>query len=187
MSILRDVREQRRLAQERLRPGLWFTSFSVPEVLDQVRREHFPELSAEIQICAIHRGPLVCIAIDDSCSSIYVHQLLNHSDAPREVFSLICKHELLHLRIAPGVGGKRTIQHPPEFWKAEEAIAPERNIAWDWIWGNLGPCLKIRPALERIDVRLNWKKTWNDCRPTWPISSNFGMTASSRRSQGGEP
>lgn len=165
MSFLRDMREQRRLARERLRPHLWFTSFSVPDVLDQVRKEHFPEISAEIPIYAINRGPLVCIAVDDSSSTIYVHQLLNHSDTPREVFSLICKHELLHLRITPRFDGKRTIQHPPEFWKAEEAMAPERRIAWAWIWGNLGVCLKIRPVLERIDVRSNWKKTWNDRLP----------------------
>ena len=56
--------------------------------------------------------------------------------------------------------GKREIQHPPEFWSREGAIAPEREEAWRWIGVYLFPCLKRRPRLQRIDVLPKWKEMW---------------------------
>jgi hypothetical protein len=96
----------------------------------------------------------------DSSSTIFIHQVFNHADTPIEVIDLICKHELLHLRIPPIIEGKKEIQHPPEFWEAEREICPERNLAWSWIWINLDGCLKKRPRLERIDVLPAWKRKW---------------------------
>ena len=40
-------------------------------------------------------------------------------------------------------------------------LCPERGIAWAWLWGNLGDCLKQRARQERIDVLRNWKKVWS--------------------------
>jgi hypothetical protein len=59
------------------------------------------------------------------------------------------------------VTGERTIDHPPEFWEAEKAIAPERRLIWGWIREDLWDCLKERRDLERIDVRPRWRRTWN--------------------------
>lgn len=142
MTFLTDYKEQRKLARARIRPNLWFPSFSVLDTLARVRAEHFSELSATVHLYSVDRGPLFCVAFDDSLATIYVHQILNHSDTPVEVVTLICKHELLHIRIPPVVEGKKTTQHPPEFWAAEEAMCPERNCAWCWIWVNLALCLK---------------------------------------------
>ena len=43
---------------------------------------------------------------------------------------------------------------------AEKAIAPERESAWTWIWGNFFNYLKRRPRLERIDVLPSWRRAW---------------------------
>jgi hypothetical protein len=161
MTLLRDLKERRELALARVQPHLWFTRFSVPDTLERVRREHFPEIPPGVQLYSVSRGPLACVDGGGSSPTIYVHQVLNHSDTPVEVFSLICKHELLHLRILPAVKGKRTIQHPPAFWDAERAIAPERNPVWCWVLENLGLCLKMRPRLERTDVLRNWRRIWS--------------------------
>ena len=36
MTLLADLKERRRLAQARVQPHLWFTHFSVPEILERV-------------------------------------------------------------------------------------------------------------------------------------------------------
>jgi hypothetical protein len=161
MTLVRDLKERRELAQARVQPHLWFTPFSVSETLERVRREHFPEIPPGVGLYSVSRAPLACVDGGGSSPTIYVHQVLNHSDTPVEVFSLICKHELLHLRIRPVVTGERTIDHPPEFWEAEKAIAPERRLIWGWIREDLWDCLKERRDLERIDVRPRWRRTWN--------------------------
>jgi hypothetical protein len=73
----------------------------------------------------------------------------------------VCKHELLHLRIQPREVDGRWRQHPPEFWAAEQELAPERSEAWEWICRRLRSRLKIRPRRERIDVRRNWREVWD--------------------------
>lgn len=161
MALLTDYREESRLARARSQPHLWFTPFSVRDILDQIRREHFPELTATIHVWPVNKGTLACVTTGGASVNIYVHQLLNHSDTPAEVMSVVCKHELLHLRIPPLSDGKRTVQHPPAFWEAEKVLSPERGVAWCWIWINLGQYLKKRPRLERIDVRPAWKEKWN--------------------------
>ncbi len=161
MTILTDLKERRRLAQARRQPHLWFTPFSVPEILERVRAEHFPEAPPDVGLFSVNRGPLACIEVGESSPTIYVHQVLNHAETPEEVFTLICKHELLHLRIEPALEGKRLNQHPSAFWEAEKTIAPERRLAWCWIWENLGDCLRRRPRLERIDVQPRWPEVWS--------------------------
>jgi hypothetical protein len=161
MTLLQNYKEQKKLEQARIQPYLWFTPFPVLDVLEQVRSEHFPELSGTVRIYCVNRGPLACVVGEDSSATVYMHQLLNHNDTPVEVVSTICKHELLHIRIPPVVEGKRTIQHPPAFWEEERAMAPERSAAWIWIWINLGSYLKKRPRLERIDVLCNWRERWH--------------------------
>ena len=161
MTLLQDDNEQWKLEQARIQPYLWFTPFSVLDILEQVRSEHFPELSGTVRMYCVNRGPLACVGAEESSATIYLHQILNHGDTPVEVVSTICKHELLHTRIPPVVKGKRTIQHPPEFWEAERVMTPERSAAWSWIWINLGLYLKKRPRLERIDVLWNWRERWH--------------------------
>ena len=160
--LITNSAEARRLARARAHPSLSLTAFSAAETLADVRTRLFPELSQQVDLYFVTRGPLACVYYEDSFATIYVHQLLNHGETPLDVMRLICKHELLHLRIPPAVKHGKEVYHPPEFWEAERAMCPERRPAWAWIWMNLAACLKRRPRKECIDVLLNWKQVWNE-------------------------
>ena len=156
--LIDDIREEQKLRQARVQPHLWFVPFSIAVVLQEIRERHFSQLEQPIELYAVNRGPLACIVSSEARTTIYLHQIINHTDTPIEVVNLVCKHELLHLQIgAAEVNGKKT-DHPPEFWEAEKRIAPERSVAWGWIWISLGLCLKRRPKLERIDVLPSWRE-----------------------------
>ena len=161
--LIKELAAQRKLWRSRVRPYLNFTAFSVRGVLDEVRRQHFAELHHDVEFRFVNRGTLGCICFADDTARIYAHQVLNHKDTPTEVISLICKHELLHLVIPSTTVRDREVQHPPEFWAREREIAPERKLAWAWIWTNLWSCLKHRPRLERIDVLPKWRESLS-----WP-------------------
>ena len=140
---------------------LAFLSFSLQDTLEGIRSQHFPAIASAPNAYFVYHGPLACTWIDSEKSAIYIHAILNHQETPLYVISLICKHELLHHQIVPReINGLRQ-QHPPEFWEAEKAIAPERDQAWGWIWETRWNWLKPRPRLERIDVRRNWREVWN--------------------------
>ena len=162
MTIFDDIEAAERLGRARSQPNLEFVPFSIHSLLDDIRRRLFPDITHSVRICFVSRGPLACIAYNTSHATIYVHQLLNRHDTPKSVMTLFIKHELLHLRIKPSKveGNRRAVSHPPEFWEAEKAIAPERKSAWTWIWGNFFNYLKNRPRLERIDVLPSWRRAW---------------------------
>jgi hypothetical protein len=161
VSILTDLREQRKLELARRQPSLCLLPFSATDLLADVQAALFPDVSQEVRLSFVGRGPLACIFHGSKPAHVYVHQVLNHPDTPTEVMSLIAKHELLHLRIRPALEGGKRVQHPKAFWEAEKALAPERQAAWRWVWWHLGPCLKRRPRLERIDVLASWKRVWS--------------------------
>ena len=153
-----------KLERCRRQPNLEFVSFSVPLLLAEIQSSLFPDVAQSVKLYFVTRGPLACVAFNDSSATIYVHQLVNHVDTPNEVMALIIKHELLHLRIPPRVIDGKEVDHPPEFWDAERSIVPERGRAWRWIWLNFMSCLKRRPRLERIDVLPSWKRVWSGQR-----------------------
>ncbi len=161
MSLLRDYDELLKLERARTQPYLPLMPYSVIDTLESIRLNLFPDITKPVHIHFVNRGPLACIGERESSATIYIHQILNHSETPFEVISMVCKHELLHLRIPPAVVGKRTTGHPPEFWEAERTISPERRQGWCWIWINYGLNIKKRPRLERIDVLPGWRKTWS--------------------------
>ena len=171
--IVQDISEVKKIAKARSRTYLWYTAFSVGKLLDEIRGQHFPQVPPGIEVCAVDRGSLACICDDPGGATIYVHQLLNHSDTPIEVFQSIHKHELLHLVFPPREIEGMTRMHPPEFWEAERVLCPERRIAWEWLWYNLSDCLKRRPRLERLDVLGCWKKVWS--RPKSSIEEVRGL------------
>jgi hypothetical protein len=162
MTILADI-DVLKLARIRREPNLVYLPFSMQALLGDIHSRLFPDVAHRVRIYFVSLGPLACISYGESEASIYVHQLLNHPDTPKEVMTTIIKHELLHLRIKPiTIPGKKYIdQHPPEFREAERAIAPEKTDAWMWIWSNFLMCLHIRPRLQRIDVRPSWRERWS--------------------------
>ena len=144
----------------RRQPNLCFLPFAIDETLASIQASLFPEVSCPVGIFFVERGPLACVMLAEETADIYVHQVLNHGETPPEVISLICKHELLHLRIPPTEHDGVVVQHPSCFWEAERALCPERTAAWAWIWENLWDCLILRRKQERIDVRRRWKEVW---------------------------
>jgi hypothetical protein len=144
--------------EARRQPSLSFLPFSLPDLLTQVHKEFFRDIAPGVEIVLVDRGPLACIAIEPRI--VFVHNLLNHPETPLEVMRFLCKHELLHLRVpAKEIKGRET-SHPPEFWKQETAIAPERGIAWNWVWANFYSCLRRDKKLEGIFVKPNWKSSF---------------------------
>lgn len=161
MRIRSDVKLADQLQRERIRPTLPFFGFSVREMLDSVKRDHFPEITIPVQLWFVTRGPLACIVDHGPSAEIFVHQLLNHPDTPESVLRTIVIHELLHLRIPPIYEGETLRQHPQEFWEAERNLSSERRKSWSWIYHNLWDSLKIDKKREGVFVRRNWRSTWS--------------------------
>lgn len=174
MSFISDINEARKLELARSQPTLNFLAFSPSKLLAEIHADLFPDVSHTVRVDFVTRGPLACIGHTGDSASIYIHQLLNHSDTPVEVIRVIFKHELLHLRIPPTGEAGKEVPHPPEFWAAERAISPERDTVWAWIWVNFAMCLKARPRQERIQVFANWKRIWS--LPKSDISACVQMT-----------
>ena len=84
--------EARKLTIARQQPYLCFTSFSIADMLAEIKAALFPDLAQEVSIHFVNRGPLVCVCADTNTARIYLHQLLNHPETPWEVISFICKH-----------------------------------------------------------------------------------------------
>lgn len=152
-----DWREASKQRKARLEPRLGFVHVDIQAIMEGVRREHFPHLPQRLQFFFVRRGSLACVCFDDNVATVYAHEVLNHSETPEEVFSTVCKHELLHLVVPKREVKGRVTSHPPEFWEREDQIAPERDMAWRWLLMHLGNCLKRRPQLERIDVMASWR------------------------------
>ena len=165
MAIITDFDEVMKLERCRRQPSLEFVPFSMPTLLGGIKSSLFPDVMQSVNVYFVTRGPLACIVHEDFRATIYIHQLLNNTDTPKEVVTFIIKHELLHLRIPPRTVKGKKVDHPPEFWEAERSIAPERQYSWRWIWANFMMCLKIRPRLERIDVLPSWRRAWSGHRP----------------------
>jgi hypothetical protein len=155
--LVDDLREASERRKARLEPRLWFVQADILAIMDRVRHEHFPDLRHGLEFFFVRRGPLACVCFDENVTTVYAHAVLNLSETPEEVFLAVCKHELIHLVVPRREVEGRLTSHPPEFWERERQIAPERTLAWNWLWTNLGDCLKPRPKLERIEVRPSWR------------------------------
>ena len=155
--MLIDEKLGRERRKARLDPYLWFVSVPIVDILEEIREEYFPSFEKRLEFLFVRKGTLACISSTEQVSTIFTHQVINRSDTPIEVFSLICKHELLHLAVPGRKVKHRWTSHPPEFWEREARIAPERQIAWEWIWAEIGHCLKVRRRLKRIDVTGAWR------------------------------
>src|SRR5947199_378138 len=117
MSILIDSDRIRLLEKACRRPNLCFLPFSPSELLSTIHDELFPDVRYRIRHCFVDRGPLACITATNDGYAIYTHQLLNHPDTPRELMSMIVKHELLHLRVPSVLQDGVWESHPLQFWQ----------------------------------------------------------------------
>lgn len=176
--IIGDPQEADRLHKARCQTNLWFTPYGVREILHSYTSQMLPDLAEPIEVYSVNRGPLACIQTSGFTSTIFSHQILNHSETPIEVFHLVCVHLLLHLLIpARLINGKLT-NYPPEYWEAEKRVYPQRRDAWDWIWVNLSDCIKRNPRKESIEVLARWKKTWSIPKMNIPQIRELNKTVS---------
>ena len=144
-----------------------FTSLSLSVLLREIREDWVPNLEGLIE-WRFYSGPsLARLEVLNQVGTIKIHLLLNHCETPIEVFSLIFKHELLHLRYKPIIENPAKA-HSEAFWLEEMRIAPERTMAWRWLFRNFYRCLKRDEEAERVEVKKNWMHEWS--RPRIPIS-----------------
>lgn len=144
-----------------------FTSLSLSVLLREIREEWFPNLEGLTE-WRFYSGPsLARLEVLNQVGTIELHQLLNHCETPIEVFSLIFKHELLHLTYKP-ISESPAKAHSEAFWIEEMRIAPERTMAWRWLFRNFYRCLKRDEEAERVEVKKNWLHEWST--PRIPIS-----------------
>jgi len=136
---------------------LVFNRCDLDRLLEEIRSDFFPELNFTIRWEFTVQPTLAKVNLLDNLGQISIHQVLNHADTPTEVFSLILKHELLHLRFWEEAKGWET-SHSPIFWEAEKGIIPERDWAWSWIREHLRGCIRFDRELEQTKVTKNWKK-----------------------------
>jgi len=80
--LIHDILEEQKLRRARVQPHLWFTAFSITDVLQEVRARHFRQLEKTVDIYAVNRGSLACIVSSEKTATIYLHQIVNHNDTP---------------------------------------------------------------------------------------------------------
>jgi hypothetical protein len=83
--LITDRKEAKKLAAARAQPLLWFTPFSALERLKEIWSRYFQDLTHQVDLYSVNRGSLACICHSDSSATIYIHQILNHSETPIEV------------------------------------------------------------------------------------------------------
>ena len=132
--------------------------YEFADLVEETRAAFFPSLDTrfEVRVARVGGSPLACIffgLMGRGEHVIVFHPILNHSETPREVVTLIAKHELTHA-LMPGA------DHDDEFWRHEGSVAPERYACWRWIHDNL------RPALRRADGRITIHRSWRRLQPT---------------------
>ncbi|MGI8926570.1 MAG: hypothetical protein ACR2HN_07985 [Tepidiformaceae bacterium] len=138
-----------------LQPAMNLLPYSLEGVLASVRAEFFPALEGELPCHWVTGRPLACISdARGTAPLIHLHQAINRPDTPEWVVRFLMKHELLHTEVPPRKVGRRKLDHPPEFWQREEAIAPEAPRCWQWLRDTLGSRLVHRRGMEMEEVVL---------------------------------
>lgn len=112
----------------------------------------------EVQVWIRRQPTLACVFRQSRPVVIHLHSVLNHKQTPPEVLEFILIHELIHLAVPPRAVDGKLSSHPPEFWEFERRAAPERPVAWYWIWSMLWEVLREDKQAETIWVKRTWKK-----------------------------
>ena len=101
--------------------------------------------------------------------AIYFHSLFNRPDVPQPVIEHVLRHELLHLKIPARVIDGRLVHHPPEFWEAQQALAPWKAASWEWMFLAFSGVIKADPLNECVWVKNSWRKLQNHPYPSWKM------------------
>lgn len=147
-------------------PELPLAAFDCHELLEEVRRRHFPGLAVPVELWFVRMPTLANVSRYGDKAVIQIHSLVNHHGTPREVLQFVLKHEMLHLAVPQREIDGRTVSHPPEFWEREREIAPEAGRVWGWLWVHFGHCFLRDKAAEKIYIRPAWRDCWAKQRLT---------------------
>lgn len=172
--LISSSRKQRLQRRARSMPYLHFVPFSIPDLIEEIREEHFPDLQHEISVDFVAQSSLACIYYSESTASIFIHQVLNTPDTPREVLSYVLKHELIHTEVRTLILPGEIIHHSPLFYERLDEIAPERHWTRLWISYNLGDCFKTNPKTRRLEIMDNWKECWSQFKFSIEELQRFG-------------
>jgi hypothetical protein len=156
------------LLRRRFHPSLPFTSCCPVQLAQRVVATHFQQLQVASLSCAfIADGPLCWSFWLPSTRElvIHLHNALNHPNTPPLVLEFLIKHELLHLLAPPVQVDDEMERHHVAFSEREQEIAPERLLAWTWLYVSIGEHLRVRRQAQRTDVASTWKATWHLPRP----------------------
>lgn len=122
---------------------------NLDDVVQKVSARFFRHAFEDITWCFVIQRMLACIS--PASRRIQIHNVLNATDVPEDVFVTIVFHEMLHLEIPPGRTRSAKLNiHPEEFWEAERQRSPNYEASWEWLHMNLP--LRRRPRLECTDV-----------------------------------
>jgi hypothetical protein len=122
---------------------------NLDHVVQKVSAHFFRRAFDDVTWCFVIQRALACICAESRC--IQIHNVLNATDVPEDVFITIVFHEMLHLEIPPvQTQSGRWNFHPWEFLEAEHQRSPNYDASWEWLDMNLP--LRRRPRLQCIDV-----------------------------------
>ncbi len=118
-------------------------------IVQTVAAQFFRHAFADVQWCFAIQRTLACIF--PAFRRIQIHNVLNATDVPEEVFVTIIFHEMLHLEISPVQTRSGTWNmHPAAFWEAERQRSPHYEASWQWLQTNVR--MRPRPRLQCTDV-----------------------------------
>ena len=129
---------------------------NLDDIVQKVSAQFFRHAFDDITWCFVIQRTLACIF--PASRSIQIHNVLNATDVPEDVFVTIVFHEMLHLEIPPDrtlIGRKN--MHSPEFWEAEHQRSPNYDASSEWLWTNLPlrprrrlQCTEVVPDVTRL-------------------------------------
>ena len=171
--IVTDYKKHRRLEQKRRQLYLPMLSFDLGDIVGEAIRTCFPQTRPCVAVGFCVNDTLACILLNEKCSNVLIHVVLNDEQTPRQVLSHIITHEMLHLLIPPEEIEGRLVSHPESFWQKERQIIPERSQSWSWIRTNFYGCVRLDEKTESTVVKANWRKFAGQERCPWHTCSSL--------------
>lgn len=152
-------------------PEISFLSFDVLALLATIQHEMELDSVGPVTFTMQAMNTLACIRLGQEKvgSDIYFHSLFNRPDVPQPVIEHVLRHEFLHLKIpAREIDGK-LINHPPEFWEAEQSLVPWGRTSWGWMSLAFCDAIRLDRPNECIWVKKTWRKLQKHPYPSWQM------------------
>jgi hypothetical protein len=152
-------------------PEISFLSFDVLDLLARIQHEMGLDAVGPVTFSLQTMQTLACIRWEQGKpgGDIFFHSLFNRPDVPQQVIEHVLRHELLHLKIRPRMIDDKLVHHPPEFWEAEQALAPWKSASWGWMVLAFWEVIKTDVPNECTWVKKSWRKLQKYPYPSWQM------------------